>query len=74
VNATLAKRNMEIALLPLEHGANTNHMNTGRETPLSLTQAGYLESVEILFEPHVNVNLVRNWTGETPLELAAQLG
>ena len=72
VNAALVKRNVEIALLLLEHGADVNTMDVRGITPLYLaSRSGRRDNVESLLKHHADVNLADGQTGGTPLMVSA---
>ena len=73
VNAALAKRNVEMALL-LEHDADPNTMNEGKVTALyRASESGHRDIVKFLLEHHANVDM-RCVFGETALMVAAKEG
>jgi len=75
VNAALKKRNIEIALLLLERGADVNIMDSSLTPPLCVaSEAGRRDIVEVLLEHHADVDLARRQTHATPLNFAALEG
>jgi ankyrin repeat protein len=75
VNAALVKRNMDIVLLLLEHGAHMNIKDARGDTPLFVaSRNGRRDNVVLLLEHHADVNLANDGTGLTPLMGAAQRG
>lgn len=72
VNAALAKRNVETALLLLERGADVNTMDVRGITPLYLaSRSGRRDNVELLLKHCADVNLADGQTGGTPLMVSA---
>jgi ankyrin repeat protein len=72
VNAALVKRNMEIALLLVQHGADGNIMDERNQTPLCIaSRHGRRDNVEFLLKHRADVNLAQAFRGETPLIVSA---
>jgi len=75
VNAAPVKRNVEIALLLLDQGADVNIVDA--ETCTSLyraSQSGRRDHVELLLKHHADVNLMSGPTSGTALSMAAVVG
>jgi len=75
VNAALAKRNMEIALLLLGQGADVDITDVDGRTPLYVaSESGYRDHVELLLKHHADVNFLNGGLSSTALGVAAQFG
>jgi ankyrin repeat protein len=74
LHAGLAKGNVDIALLLLDHGADVNSPDELLQCPLHVaSESGRHDHVELLLEHHADVN-VRDNKGSTPLYLASGRG
>ena len=74
VNAALAKRNVEMALLLLEHDADVDTMDEKDVTALyRASESDHRDIVEFLLDHHAIVNM-RSRNGETALAVASKEG
>ena len=75
VNAALVKRNVEIALLLLGHGADVNITDANGRGPLNVaSESGRYDHVELLLKHHADVNLADAHESSTALSMAALVG
>src|SRR6266853_1832410 len=74
LHATLAKHNLDIAQVLLEHHADVTASNRDELTPLHwASRRGYQDFVELLLKYHTDLN-IQDGEEQTPLNVASRYG